>query len=117
MCMAPKLSDFDCRKLILAARKRNKTESGIGHCVLKVAFASGLGYGNKTVSSNVLYIHHLYPSFTISSKRFHPLYLLPLQQRPLNHVLYTQISILEIFFIFIFCTYVFIILSNVLYIF
>jgi hypothetical protein len=70
----------------------------------------------KVVSSNVLYIHPLYPSFTVSSKRFHPLYLLYLQQRPLNHVLYTQISILEIFFIFIFCTYVFVILLNVLYI-
>jgi hypothetical protein len=44
----------------------------------------------------------LYPSFTVSSKRFYPLYLLPLQQRPLNHVLYTQISILGTFFIFIF---------------
>jgi hypothetical protein len=72
---------------------------------------------HKAVSSNVLYIHPLYPSFTVSSKRFHPLYLLPLQQRPLNHVLYTQISILETFFIFIFCTYVFVILLNVLYIF
>jgi hypothetical protein len=41
-------------------------------------------------------------SFTVSSKRFHPLYLLPLQQHPLNHVIYTQISILEMFFIFIF---------------
>jgi hypothetical protein len=59
----------------------------------------------------------LYPSFTVSSKRFYPLYLLPLPQRPLNHVLYTQISILETFFIFIFYIYVFVILSNVLYIF
>jgi hypothetical protein len=52
--------------------------------------------------SNVLYIHPLYPSFTVYYKRFHPLYLLPLQQRPLNHVLYTQIRILETFFIFYF---------------
>jgi hypothetical protein len=50
----------------------------------------------------------------VSSKRFYPLYLLSLQQRPLNHVLYTQISILEIFFIF--CTYVFVILLNILHI-
>jgi hypothetical protein len=69
----------------------------------------------QTVSSNVLYIHLLYPSFTVFSKRFYPLYLLPLQQRPLNHVPYMQIPILEIFFIFY--TYVFVILSNVLYIF
>jgi hypothetical protein len=55
---------------------------------------------NQAVSSNVLYIHPLYPSFTVSSKRFHTLYLLPLQQRPLNHVLYTQISILETYFSF-----------------
>jgi hypothetical protein len=33
---------------------------------------------------------------------FHPLYLLALQQRLLNHILYTQIPILEIFFIFLF---------------
>jgi hypothetical protein len=71
----------------------------------------------KTVSSNVLYIHPLYLSFTVSSKRFHPLYLISLQQRSLNHVLYTQIPILKTFFNFIFCTYVFIILSNILYIF
>jgi hypothetical protein len=42
----------------------------------------------QTVSNNVLYIHPLYPSFTVFSKRFHLLYLLSLQQRPLNHVLY-----------------------------
>jgi hypothetical protein len=53
-------------------------------------------------SSNVLYIHPLYPPFTVFSKRFHPLYLFPLQQHPLNHILYTQISILETFFIFYF---------------
>jgi hypothetical protein len=71
----------------------------------------------ETVSNNVLYIHPLYLSFTVSSKRFQHLYLISLQQRPLNHVLYTQILILKIFFNFIFYTYVFIILSNVLYIF
>jgi hypothetical protein len=43
---------------------------------------------SETVSSNVLYIHPLYPSFTVFSKRFHLLYLLSLQQHPLNHVLY-----------------------------
>jgi hypothetical protein len=59
----------------------------------------------------------LYPSFIITSKRLNPLYLLSLKQRPLNHVLYTQISILESFFIFIFCTYIFVILSNILYMF
>jgi hypothetical protein len=32
----------------------------------------------------------------------HPLYLLALQQRLLNHILYTQIPILEIFLFFIF---------------
>jgi hypothetical protein len=73
--------------------------------------------GYQTVSSNVLYIHPLYLSFTVFSKRFHPLYLISLQQHPLNHVLYTQIPTLKTFFNFIFCTYVFIILSNVLYIF
>jgi hypothetical protein len=57
----------------------------------------------------------LYPFFTVSSKRFHPLYLLTLQQCSLNHVLYTQIPILETFLIFNFYTYVFVILSNVLY--
>jgi hypothetical protein len=71
----------------------------------------------STVSNNVLYIHPLYLSFTVSSKKIHPLYLISLQQRPLNHVLYTQIPILKTFFNFIFCIYVFIILSNVLYIF
>jgi hypothetical protein len=71
---------------------------------------------HKTVSSNVLYIHPPYPSFTVSSKRLHPLYLLSLQQRPLNHVLYTQIPILAFLFLF-FCTYIFVILLNVLYIF
>jgi hypothetical protein len=52
---------------------------------------------DQTVSNNVLYIHPLYLSFTVSFKIFHPLYLLPLQQQSLNHVLYTQIPILEIF--------------------
>jgi hypothetical protein len=53
------------------------------------------------VSSNVLYIHPLYPSFTVFFKRFHPLYILSLQQHTLNHVLYTQLPILEtLFFIF-----------------
>jgi hypothetical protein len=33
----------------------------------------------KTISSNVLYIHTLYLSFIVSSKIFHPLYLIPLQ--------------------------------------
>jgi hypothetical protein len=56
----------------------------------------------KAISSNVLYIHPLYPSFTVISKRFHPLYLISLQQRLLNHVLYTQIPILEKFFIYIY---------------
>jgi hypothetical protein len=71
----------------------------------------------KVVSSNVLYIHPLYLSFTVSSKRLHPLYLIPLQQRPLNHILYTQIPILETFLFLFFWTYIFVILSNVLYIF
>jgi hypothetical protein len=56
----------------------------------------------KAVTSNVLYIHPLYLSFTVFSKRLHHLYLLYLQQRPLNHVIYTQISILETFFILFF---------------
>jgi hypothetical protein len=56
----------------------------------------------KAVSSNVLYIHPLYLSFIVFSKRFHPLYLFPLQQRPLNYVIYTQILILEIFFYFLY---------------
>jgi hypothetical protein len=77
----------------------------------------GKQYSAKAVSSNDLYIHSLYSFFTVFSKRLHPQYLLPLQQRPLYHVLYTQISILETFFILIFCTYIFVILSNVLYIF
>jgi hypothetical protein len=70
-----------------------------------------------TVSSNILYIHPLYPLFTVFFKRFHALYILSLQQHTLNHVLYTQIPILETFFIFYFFTYVFVTLSNVLYIF
>jgi hypothetical protein len=48
----------------------------------------GAGRRHQTVSSNVLYIYPLYPSFTVFSKRFHLLYLLSLQQRSLNHVLY-----------------------------
>jgi hypothetical protein len=56
----------------------------------------------KAVSSNVLYIHPLYLSFTVFSKRFHLLYLISLQQRPLNHVLYTQIPILKTFFLILF---------------
>jgi hypothetical protein len=58
---------------------------------------AGLSYA---VSSNVLYIHHIYPYFIVFSKRFYSLYLLPLQQRRLNYVLYTQIPILETFFYF-----------------
>jgi hypothetical protein len=48
----------------------------------------GAAAEGAAVSSNVLYIHPLYPSFTVFSKRFHLLYLLSLQQCPLNHVLY-----------------------------
>jgi hypothetical protein len=73
--------------------------------------------GLETVSNNILYIHPLYMSFTVFFKRLHSLYLLPLQQHPLNHVFYTQISILETFLFLNFCTYIFVILSNVLYIF
>jgi hypothetical protein len=66
----------------------------------------GLGDHFKAVSSNVLYIHLLYLSFTVSSKTFYPLYLNPLQQHPLNYILYTQIHILEIFlFLFFVHTY------------
>jgi hypothetical protein len=53
---------------------------------------------SKAVSSNVLYIYSLYPYFTVFFKRFHPLYILSLQQHTLNHVLYTQIPILDIFY-------------------
>jgi hypothetical protein len=60
-----------------------------------------------TFSNNVLYIYPLYLSFTASSKILHPLYLISLQQRSLNHVLYTQIPILQIFLFFYFFTYVF----------
>jgi hypothetical protein len=74
-----------------------------------LCYTSALFGKDKVVSSNVLYIHPLYLSFTVSSKRFHPLYLISLQQRPLNHVLYTQIPILKTFLNFIFYTYVFII--------
>jgi hypothetical protein len=42
----------------------------------------------KTISINVLYIHPLYPFFTVFSKKFYLIYLLSIQQRPLNHVLY-----------------------------
>jgi hypothetical protein len=55
-----------------------------------------------TFSNNVLYIYPLYLSFTASSKILHPLYLISLQQRSLNHVLYTQIPILQIFLFFLF---------------
>jgi hypothetical protein len=68
---------------------------GKAHTILRGVDETVTGYGEraqctryKTVSSNVLYIHPLYPSFTVYSKRFHLLYLLSLQQRPLNHVLY-----------------------------
>jgi hypothetical protein len=65
----------------------------------------------------VLYIRHLqtslyrslYPSFTDFSTRFSPLYLISLQQRSLNLVLYTLNPILETYFVPNFCTYVFII--------
>jgi hypothetical protein len=50
----------------------------------------------KAVSSNILYIHPLYPSFIVSSKRFYPLYLLPLQQRSL----YSNIYIRDIFYFY-----------------
>jgi hypothetical protein len=39
--------------------------------------------GILTVSSNIIYIHPLYTSFTIYTKRFHPIYLLHFQQHPL----------------------------------
>jgi hypothetical protein len=50
----------------------------------------------------------------------YPLYLymcLALQQHSLNHVLYTQITTLETFLFLNFCTYIFVKLSNILYIF
>jgi hypothetical protein len=51
----------------------------------------------------------LHPSFTEFSTRFSHLYLISLQQRSLNLVLYTLNPILEMYFILNFCTYVFII--------
>jgi hypothetical protein len=52
---------------------------------------------SPTMSSiSIIYIR----SLQFSLKDFIPLYLLPLQQRPPNHVLYTQIPILETFLIF-----------------
>jgi hypothetical protein len=56
--------------------------------------------GNSRSYKDCLQQRLLYLSFTVSSKRFHHLYLLALQQRLLNHALYTQIHILETFFIF-----------------
>jgi hypothetical protein len=58
--------------------------------------------------------HPLYPLFTIFSKKFHHLYPFSLQQYSLNHVLYTQIPILKIYFVFIFCTYVFVTLKCII---
>jgi hypothetical protein len=60
------------------------TEKRLEPCVLTWLSEEHL----ETLFSNVLYIHPLYPSFTVFSKRFHLLYLLSLQQHPLNHVLY-----------------------------
>jgi hypothetical protein len=51
----------------------------------------------------------LHPSFTEFSTRFSPLYLISLQQRSLNLVLYTLNPILETYFVPNFCAYVFII--------
>ena len=42
----------------------------------------------NTISSNVLYIHYLYSSFTVFYKIFPLVYLISLLQRPLNFVLY-----------------------------
>jgi hypothetical protein len=53
---------------------------------------SEMAKGSKS-KDNVLYIHPLYLSFTVSSKRFHPLYLISLQQRPL----YSNTHIKDIF--------------------
>lgn len=58
--------------------------------------------------------HPLNSSSIFNSKRLHSLYLLPLQRRPLNYVSYTQIPILDIFFIFL---YTYLSYSNALYIF
>jgi hypothetical protein len=43
--------------------------------------------------------HPLHPSFTEFSTRFSPLYLISLQQRSLNLVLYTLNPILETYFV------------------
>jgi hypothetical protein len=53
--------------------------------------------------------HPLHPSFTEFSTRFSPLYLISLQQRSLNLILYTLNPILETYFVPNFCKYVFII--------
>jgi hypothetical protein len=53
--------------------------------------------------------HPLHPSFTEFFTRFSPLYLISLQQRSLNLVLYTLNPILETYFVPNFCTCVFII--------
>src|SRR5205809_163301 len=53
---------------------------------------------SKTDSTNILYITSSIPYFTDSSKRFSPLYLIPLQQRLLYLVLYTsKIRIRDVF--------------------
>jgi hypothetical protein len=73
------------------------------HKLLAVAAANtfGLGHGMKLVL-DCLQQCPLYLFSISASKIFHPLYLLALQQRPLNHILYTEIPILETFFIFYF---------------
>jgi hypothetical protein len=62
----------------------------------------------KAISNRRSLYPSLYPSFTEFSIRFSPLYLISLQQRSLNLVLYTLNAILETYFVPNFYTYVFI---------
>jgi hypothetical protein len=89
------------------SRSQPKREVGLWAVVLTVLFFP-LAYawlvcytGLLSLSMSyifIIYIRHL----QFSSKKIHSLYFLPLQQRSLNHVIYTQIPILKTFFYFYF---------------
>jgi hypothetical protein len=86
-------------------------------CYVMATYKSGQRRGAKIrLSPATFSIFILYIRLLQSPLKDFILYILPLQQRPLNHVLYTQIFILETFFIFIFCTYIFVTLKCIVHI-
>jgi hypothetical protein len=94
----------------LSARLRQQ-RAGVrrkrGEAVLVLPGARATVPARKAVSNHGS--RCLYPSFTEFSTRFSSLYLISLQQRSINLVLYTLNPILETYFVPNFCTYVFII--------